>query len=143
MRRTFSNLSNLKKFAFDRDSYDNGRSSSSVEEYYEDRIPQDGMRIIAAEDEELSRQGVDPTEYMGRTLDRLTQLWERLHLSRMLSEADKYLEELPDNRLKWMYFGQIQMGVKCVEGKRKAYPLSPERDSCYDLLKRMFNWERY
>lgn len=74
---------------------------------------------------------------------RIRKAWERIHRAKMLSEADKYLQAMPDHPLEWMYFGQIPMGVRVIEGKKEAYPLFHKRDDCYTLLQKMFTWDTY
>ncbi|KAL1980474.1 hypothetical protein VTN96DRAFT_4131 [Rasamsonia emersonii] len=47
--------------------------------------------------------------------NRVREVWEQIHLEKMLSEADKYLQALPNHPLEWMYFGQIPMGVRVID----------------------------
>lgn len=56
----------------------------------------------------------------------------------MASEAEEYARILPI--LEWLYCGQLVMGFKDDPGagERVAVVLSSERDSCWTLLKEMF-----
>ncbi|KKA24248.1 hypothetical protein T310_1787 [Rasamsonia emersonii CBS 393.64] len=142
MRQTFSQLPNLRKFAFAYDTYDNGQPESDVEFYYEDMgIPEALAEVINDARGRFIRGELELID--GPFTELVEKAWERIHLRKMLSEADKYLQEMPDNHLGWMYFGQIPMGVKSVDGQRKAYPLSPKRDNCATFLEKMFNWKTY
>lgn len=142
MRQTFSQLPNLRKFAFAYDSYDNGQPESDVEFYYEDMgIPEAMQEVINDARARFIRGEAELIE--GPFSELVEKAWERVHLRKMLAEADQYLQEMPDNPLEWMYFGQIPMGVKSVDGQRKAYPLSRARDNCATFLEKMFNWKTY
>jgi F-box domain len=141
MREAFSKLPNLRKFAFPRDSYDN--EEGPVERYYSNEFTREAViaaRHIRLDADDQEDMNEDYTENFSR---QLRKAWERLHRGKMLSEADQYLQVLPDSPLEWMYFGQIPMGVMFVEGKKKAYPLFHERDDCYTLLNKMFSWDTY
>jgi hypothetical protein len=120
MRSFLRPLPYLRKLAFSRDSYDSGVVGSLVSHYYEEASFDVGT--------------VDFEE--GETRHAI---WERVHRKRILDEATKYADSLP--KLEWLYFGQIPMSVKRIdglEGKRYAVPLSTERDSCWTLLREMF-----
>ncbi|KAL2010954.1 hypothetical protein VTN00DRAFT_3672 [Thermoascus crustaceus] len=143
MRETFSKLPNLRKFAFPRDSYDGGMEGQPVEEYYSNAYTIEALDAVQSSDWVAEDQG-DTDE--GHAVDfpsRIRKAWERNHRAKMLSEADKYLQAMPDHPLEWMYFGQIPMGVRVIEGKKEAYPLFHERDDCYTLLRKMFTWDTY
>ncbi|KAL2012916.1 hypothetical protein VTN00DRAFT_441 [Thermoascus crustaceus] len=156
MRNVFTRLPKLRKFAFSRDSYDNLLADSSVEQYYVEpwmdeavAMTEDPLYELLDEDDENEESDGDSWDYL--TLrraeyifeDRLRQSWEQVHRFKMLTEANKYLKELPNHHLEWMYFGQIPMGVVYIDGERKACLLSRQRDSCFTLLKRMFSWETF
>lgn len=142
MRETFSELPKLRKFALPRDSYE--VEGLSVEEYYSN--PYTIEAVTAADSAEVAVEDEDDAEQarLDNFRHRVREAWERIHLEKMLSEADKYLQALPNHPLEWMYFGQIPMGVRFNEGQKKeAYPLFYERDDCVTLLDKMFNWDTY
>ncbi|KAK2796322.1 hypothetical protein FQN50_009613 [Emmonsiellopsis sp. PD_5] len=121
IRETVSKLPRLKKLALVGDTYQN-RATRSKEFYYmsldsdvDRRTPSEGVRFA----------------------------WELIHRSMMLTEADKYLEAAPEQPLEWMYFGQLPMGVRRVNGRKKAYALFRKRDDCFTVLKKMFTWDSY
>ncbi|GAD96123.1 hypothetical protein PVAR5_4772 [Paecilomyces variotii No. 5] len=138
MRETFLRLPKLRKFAFSRDSYLSS-SSTPVERYYFERYTVEVMR--ATEDADQFLQGRSRHNMSFPKLCKM--IWEGLHRDRMLSEAQKYIDELPNHPLEWMYFGQIPMDVKRVSGCKKAYPSFHKRDDCLTYLRKMFNWDTY
>jgi hypothetical protein len=138
MRETLSKLPKLRKFAFPRDSYDDGFEGQPVEEYYSNQYTEEATRAAFADDQDDADEAHEED-----FPSRVRKAWERIHLAEMLSEADKYLQALPDHPLEWMYFGQIPMGVRFVQGKKEAYPLFHQRDDCYTLLLKMFTWDTY
>lgn len=138
MRETFLHLPRLRRFAFSRDSY-LSTSDSTVERYYFERYTVEVMR--AMEDADQFPQGRSRHNIGFSKLCKM--IWESLHRKRMLSEAQKYLQELPNHPLDWMYFGQIPMDVKCVSGRKEAYPSFHKRDDCFTHLRKMFNWDTY
>ena len=118
MRKHLSNLLQLEKLAFSRDSYVTKYSRHRLNTYYEDRLP-----VFAYDSDE--------TEHNQR-------VWEVQHQKRMRNEANQYIRVM--FRLEWLYFGQIPMKVS-RSGKnhsKRAVPLHPERDSCWTLLRKIF-----
>lgn len=104
----------LQTMAFSRDGYDNDFSSEEFGWYYSN-----GRTYGVGNEQENE--------------------WERGHRQRMLDEAKKYVSVMPS--LKWLYFGEIEMGVKTTdeENARTAYCLEPEiRESKWSLLRKMF-----
>ncbi|KAL1855134.1 hypothetical protein Plec18170_004550 [Paecilomyces lecythidis] len=138
MRETFLHLPKLRKFAFSRDSY-LSTSNTPVERYYFERYTVEVMR--ATEDADQFLQGRSRHNTSFPKLCKM--IWEGLHRDRMLAEAQKYIEQLPNHPLEWIYFGQIPMDVKCVSGRKKAYPSFHKRDDCLTHLRKMFNWDTY
>lgn len=142
MRKTFMHLPRLRKFAFSRDSYNDRATQTPVERYYLETYTREVMQ--APEIINYFRQDRTDGDRNPREFPKLCKrVWERLHQEKMLSEAQNYLQELPNHPLEWMYFGQIPMGVKSDSGHKLAYPLFHERDDCFTLLRKMFNWDTY
>ncbi|KAF7510817.1 hypothetical protein GJ744_005917 [Endocarpon pusillum] len=132
MRRHLGNLEHLRKLAFQRDSYK--IASGDAESYYENQY-----RVELLFDSEEGNAGDREDLAELSLVQRLQHRWEEQHRKRILLEADRYVRLLP--KLEWLYFGQIPMGVTesaGTEARRKAVPLSPERDDCYTLLGTMF-----
>lgn len=117
MQKHFRTLTSLKRVAFSRDSYKTEFSSHSIEYYYVDRF-------FA----EVNPQ--DPKER-----DRM---WEQIHRTRMLTEANAYVQIMP--QLEWIYIGQIPMGFKKHSGthEKVAVALYSEMDDCWTFLREMF-----
>ena len=113
LREYLRRLPLLERMAFSRDGYDNEFSLAEFGWYYSNG------KIYGAGNEQANE-------------------WERGHRKRMLDEATKYVDVMP--RLKWLYFGQIEMAVKTTdENVRTVYGLQPEfRSARFSLLRKMF-----
>lgn len=117
MKRHLRNLASLKKLAFSRDSYKTEFSSRSIEYYYDDKF------FAEADPEDRNERN---------------SVWERKHRTRMLTEANAYVQRLP--QLEWIYFGQIPMGFTEPTGTqgKVVVALCKERNDCCTFLREMF-----
>jgi hypothetical protein len=82
VRRNLAPLSNLRKIAFCRDTYDTG--TEDPERYY-----------------------LTPLTLFTDDVSRLS--WERNHMDKMVTEAKKYMRIFPE--LEWIYIGQLAMQI--------------------------------
>ncbi|KAK2791042.1 hypothetical protein FQN53_007231 [Emmonsiellopsis sp. PD_33] len=138
IRETVSKLPRLKKLALVGDTYEN-RATRSKEFYYmSSQDSEEALETANAINWDERGDGNQRTRGAG-----VRFAWEWIHCLRMLTEADKYLEATPEQPLEWMYFGQLPMGVRLVDGKKKAYALFHKRDDCFTVLKKMFTWDSY
>lgn len=86
MRRHIQKINSLKKLAFSRDSYST-RATELPREYY----------YVAKFFPEWDPVGFEERE----------QVWEKMHLDRMLTKADQYGLIIP--QLEWLFVGQIRI----------------------------------
>lgn len=118
IRSHLSQLRDLKKLAFTRDTYGCIGSTEEYERYYVDKLP-----IL----EDIARD--DWTE----------EMFEEKHRGRMVREATEYAKIFP--QLDWIYLGQIPMAIEeDSQHMRIPRPLTFERDDCWTLLRGIFGW---
>lgn len=110
-------LTCLKNMAFSRDSYKTESSRFPVDHYYAEKFFADEYPL---------------------NFDERDSIWEQIHRTRMLTEANAYLHLMP--QLEWLYFGQIPMGFTPLPGTqgKTAVALNTERDDCWTFLREMF-----
>lgn len=113
MQRHLQKLVFLKNIAFSRDSYSNKLKGSSLQYFYQ-------RKFLAEADP------ADPEER--------NRIWEQKHRERILAEANEYGRVMP--QLEWLFFGQISMGFKELEGTqgRIAVALTTERCPYHPLF---------
>lgn len=125
MRKHLSKLSNLKRLAFERDSYLLKTIQSDglrCEKYYMKCFPE----VINEDD--LSNS------------EDWERIWEDGHRRRMIVEVEKYAALMP--KLEWIFIGQYPMSVEgACSGSRKAALICDNRSRCRILLNRMFWWD--
>jgi hypothetical protein len=108
IRHNLASLSNLRRIAFDRDTYDT--SAENPGDYYNTpgRLHHPGF----------------------------SELWERNHKDKVVTEAKKYMQIFPE--LEWLYIGQLPM--KISRHAAESLIVLSERDESSALLDRLFGY---
>ena len=124
MRSALRPLWRLQKLSFRRDTYmDRLSESENANDYYTAR---------RVSETKMSSPLPDPSNP--------SQLFEIRHRNMILTEAQKYVDVFLS--LKWMYFGQLPMGVAVNSfGWRVPQTLFHQRDDCITALDRIFRVE--
>ncbi|KAL6859280.1 hypothetical protein J3F83DRAFT_339306 [Trichoderma novae-zelandiae] len=152
VRSSLRGLAKLKRLAFERDTYVKiGEPGPDVERYYESRWITSAEVLVAVERPDLDTlrpilriEGSTDDDMGAHNFDidgfDMFEIWERAHRNRMLGEAERYALTLPC--LEWIYCGQWPMEIRTKQTReganRTAVPLGEGRDSCWTLLRRMF-----
>ncbi|KAL8838638.1 MAG: hypothetical protein Q9170_002046 [Blastenia crenularia] len=120
LRAHLCQLKSLKRLAVSRDTYSTAGFTKAYDRYYECKW----QRF----DDSLREDWTD-------------EMFEIEHRERMLQEATRYIEVLP--QLHWVYLGQIPMAIEedHQQNTRIPRPLTLERDDCWTLLREMFGWK--
>ena len=153
IRSRLSNLSQLRRLSFRRDTYSPfGDGNDKVEAREFDYNHYYSMRVWSPSNEReqaVAKGAVGPENAQESELEaqRETEIplvirrhkaaFEVVHRMRMQAKADRYACVFP--LLKWIYLGQLPFAIQ-KGGSREMVALSNERDECYTYLCRLFGF---